>query len=229
MTPRMGGYVPADHASRHQDGGRDEISIASLSGEAAVMTTHKADLDAHMINLLEQFVVGTYLSYPYPHTTSVTITMTQYRLYAMLFVVARDMTFDRIAIDVNTLESGKDVRLGIYNCNASLKPSSLIKDCVTVDTDSAVLKELALSPSVSLTKGRYFLVAISDAGGTVRYECTLPTVGGLGLSGTFGRAYSGYYLAGDSGDFAALPDPFGASPTLYEYTPKIGLRLESLD
>lgn len=39
--PRMGGYVPTDHKTRHQDGGRDEISIASLSGEPATLTTHK--------------------------------------------------------------------------------------------------------------------------------------------------------------------------------------------
>lgn len=33
--PRMGGYVPTDHKTRHQDGGRDEISIASLEGNPA--------------------------------------------------------------------------------------------------------------------------------------------------------------------------------------------------
>lgn len=32
MSPRMGGYVPTDHASRHQDGGRDELDLTGLSG-----------------------------------------------------------------------------------------------------------------------------------------------------------------------------------------------------
>ena len=67
--PRMGGFVPSDHASRHEDGGRDEISladllpgehasehedggddeisIASLSGTPAALTTHAGEAGVH--------------------------------------------------------------------------------------------------------------------------------------------------------------------------------------
>lgn len=47
MTPKMGGYTPADHAGRHEDGGRDEVSVASLSGTPAALTTHAAVAAAH--------------------------------------------------------------------------------------------------------------------------------------------------------------------------------------
>lgn len=47
MSPEMGGYTPADHASRHEDDGRDEMSIAGLLGEPATLATHKADYELH--------------------------------------------------------------------------------------------------------------------------------------------------------------------------------------
>jgi len=37
--PRMGGYVPADHKTRHQDGGRDEISLDGLSGNPVTLAS----------------------------------------------------------------------------------------------------------------------------------------------------------------------------------------------
>ena len=40
------GGVP-DHAPMHQDGGTDEINIASLSGTPAALTTHEADTSTH--------------------------------------------------------------------------------------------------------------------------------------------------------------------------------------
>lgn len=59
--PRMGGYVPADHKTRHEDGGRDEISIASLSGEPATLTTHK-DLATGIHGVGSGDIVGTGLT-----------------------------------------------------------------------------------------------------------------------------------------------------------------------
>lgn len=45
-------YTLEAHASNHEDGGSDEISIAGLAGEPAELTTHKADADAHHSNVV---------------------------------------------------------------------------------------------------------------------------------------------------------------------------------
>ena len=42
-----GGGAPESHASQHQDGGTDEISIAALSGTPAALTTHEGAADPH--------------------------------------------------------------------------------------------------------------------------------------------------------------------------------------
>jgi len=203
--------------------------MLKLAGELieGQLADHVARLDAHTINLYEQFAVGQYLPLPLVYI-SYDLTMVQYRLYATYIVVARDMTFDRIAIDIETLDNGKDIRLGIYNCNSSLEPSSLVQDCGTVDTDSTGLKAITLDPAVSLTKGRYFLAAITDSDGVAKVVNATPYSGGLGLSTNFDRARTGYQVTKTATEFAALGDPFGAA-NLDTASPVIGLRVESLD
>jgi len=48
-----GGGAPESHASQHQDGGADEISIAALSGTPAALTTHEGAADPHSVYRLE--------------------------------------------------------------------------------------------------------------------------------------------------------------------------------
>jgi len=58
MTPEMGGQYPSDHKAMHQDGGRDEVSVAALAGETTELTTHKAVGAAHHSNLAEiEFII----------------------------------------------------------------------------------------------------------------------------------------------------------------------------
>jgi hypothetical protein len=47
-----GGGAPPAHASTHEDGGSDEISVAGLAGEPAELTTHKANASAHHSNVV---------------------------------------------------------------------------------------------------------------------------------------------------------------------------------
>lgn len=47
MTPIEGGFTPADHASIHENGGRDEISLTGLAGTPTALTTHEADYELH--------------------------------------------------------------------------------------------------------------------------------------------------------------------------------------
>ena len=186
---RMGGYVPTDHKTRHQDGGRDELSIASLSGTPAELTTHAAltiahgtvddiadqadiaahaaDLDAHTYNILELLRTGEY--YTSIATSSVTGTLNAVAntLYAIPLWVARKITIDRMTINVTTLADGKVVRLGIYNNGVNLYPGTLLLDAGTVSTSTTGHKVIT-GLSQALTKGLYWLVALSDGTPTLR-------------------------------------------------------------
>ena len=64
--PRMGGYYPTDHKITHEKDGRDEVSIASLAGTPAALTTHAANANAHHTPTKELFVPvtqGTLITY----------------------------------------------------------------------------------------------------------------------------------------------------------------------
>ena len=45
------GQTPLTHKTAHQDGGSDEISIEGLAGEPLALTAHEADPDAHHSNI----------------------------------------------------------------------------------------------------------------------------------------------------------------------------------
>lgn len=191
---------------------------------------HAADFDAHTLNPVEQVLIGGYLG-PLVAGASDNQTLSQYRLYAILLWVSRDMTFDRIATHVETADSGKDARLGIYG-HSDLYPTTLLKDCGTVDLDATGTQELIISPSLKLTKGYYFLAAITDSDGIATFTKALsnvPCAFPLGVTPTsFDYAYAGYYINQASGQFAALPT-FPAGATLSFGIPIIALRVASLD
>lgn len=209
MSPRMGGYVPADHASRHQDGGRDEISIASLSGTPAALSTHEADIDVHMADMFQTLRTGEYQALVNAYYTSA-VSIAANTLYAYPYVVARTLTIDRIGIYVQALSAGA-ARLGIYNTGTNLYPGTLLLDAGTVDVSSTGLK--AATVSQQLTKGVYFLVVVSNTTPDLHGGNT--NRGGITLLGQytagFGQTYAGWSVAFT---YAALPDPFTAGGSL---------------
>ena len=88
---------------------------------------HKAALDAHTKNPLEVVRIGDYY-YPWLAAAPTTRVLTANQLWAFVFQIPRAMTFDRIAIKVDTAVADMSARLGIYNDNGSLYPSSLVLD-----------------------------------------------------------------------------------------------------
>jgi len=185
---------------------------------------HKALLDAHTKNMLEQSLVGKYYNSLGGRAAS-NVTLVADRLCGYLIVVARTMTFDQILIGVQTAgDAGTAARLGIYNLDSALAPSTLVKDYGTVSVATTGAKTIAYEQQ--LTKGYYLGAVISD-GAPILYgyypdytpfQATAPDYAI--------NFFRGYYVAQAYG---ALPDPFPASPTLGEVTPSVWLRIKSLD
>lgn len=188
-----------------------------------ILNTHIADLDAHTYNKLEKLVPGQYFQSTFSEQFSTAdATLTADRLYCMPFVVARAMTFDRIAIKVDTLAAGAGARLGIYNSGADATPGTLLLDAGVVAVTSTGIKAITISQQ--LTKGLYWLACVSD--GAPLVDRFYSEFSPYGLEETFSSTATAIYVAHTYG---ALPDPFGTPTKTTSPVPMVFLRLLSMD
>jgi len=232
MTPEMGGYTPADHKTRHQDGGRDEISIANLAGTPTELATHKADIDAHMVDWYQTLLVGNYII-PVPLGISLqTHQLVADRLYATPFIVARNITVDRIAVYCTALAAaaGKILRLGIYNDTGACYPDALQVDAGTVAVGSGdATGLLAITIDTTLTKGLHWLIFVSDGDPTFRAHRSVWSPLGFPAAEfrPDTRILKHYYIASIGAGALSATFPDGASTT-YVDTTTVCCRLASL-
>lgn len=201
-----------------------KLNDVVINGIRTDLVTHAADLGAHTRNPRQELKTGEYYT-GCPVEVWVTSQFAANRLYGLPFHVARDATYDRITINVTTVNSGQNIRLGIYELGTDLYPGALVLDAGTVDVSGTGVEAITISQA--LTKGLYFVAAVADAG--------TPVIKGY---------YPGKSPMGDcrsaldavpnacwdvAFSYAALPDPFttgGATSTLAF---AIFLRLASLD
>lgn len=84
------------------------------------------------------------------------------------FVTLTAITIDQIVIEVTTAAAAANTaRVGIYNADVDLQPTSLVVDAGTVATDSTGVK--AASISTTLQPGRYLLAINASADFTARF------------------------------------------------------------
>jgi hypothetical protein len=107
--------------------------------------------------------------------------------------VDTSITLDRLYAEITSAASaGNTMRMGIYNCDTDLQPTSLVVDggTVAIDATSAVSSTI----NQVLTPGRYLLASLPQANCTVR--CVfgwLPSLGfapGLGGTSIVGELYA---------------------------------------
>jgi hypothetical protein len=75
----------------------------------------------------------------------------------------RSVTLDRVAVEVTTLQSGANARLGLYSVGASGVPGSLVVDFGEINCSSTGVKELTVSQAV--TAGPYYLTLLNEVNG----------------------------------------------------------------
>jgi len=188
---------------------------------------HDADLDAHIYSQYQALRTGNYHLFPLGaagFSSGLLQTFTANRLYAIPFIVSRKSTYDRIGMKCTTLSAGHSVRLGIYKDGTNLYPSTLVLDCGTVSVAATGHKEITIDQQ--LTKGIYWLVAVSDGTPIVAGVYLETTVLGL-QPNELTYPYVGWYVAFS---YAALPATFTAGGTIIaNQSIGIALRLKSLD
>ncbi|MEE8194445.1 MAG: hypothetical protein V3T73_02960 [Dehalococcoidales bacterium] len=202
--------------------------MLKLAGELleGQLAEHTARLDAHTKNVLEILRTGAYHLPASINYQALAITADQ--LYARPLIVARDITIDRIAIEVTGAGAGgTKARLGIYNLGDDLYPGTLLLDAGEVAVDSTGIK--AVTVSQALTKGIYFMAMVADGTPTVYADNNWPDFGGiLGYDpNNFSAQNRGWKVAHS---YAVLPDPFTAGGTShYNNGLKVCVRIASLD
>jgi len=202
-----------------------QVGVYTKIDADADIAAHAADVEAHLKTPWSKTPVGRYW-FPYVGYMA-TIALAQYTLYGSIFMVPRDFTADRIAVDVTTSEVGKDIRLGVYAFDQDTwEPGALIEDFGTVDTDSIAIKPLTIDRA--FTKGMYLLAAITD-GTTVEIR-RARNYGAYPLQAdVFAGGIIMNYKAQGAPQFAALPAAFPADPSEESWCPVLGLRVASLD
>ena len=204
--------------------GTDALTGVAISSNA--FYDHAADLDAHTRNLFQLIRTGNYFAPAPLGAAGGGFGLDANRLFAIPFIVARNLTIDRLAIHVGTGVAGS-ARLGIYNDGTNLYPGTLLKDVGVVDVTTAGIKAATITGNLALTKGLYHLVALADVTPTVR-DCSLSW-------SPYGHSATEFAPTAELGrwevaqTYGALPDPFPAGGAQGITIPIILPRLLSLD
>ena len=203
--------------------------MLKLAGELSdgQLAEHMDDLDAHTHNWMQTIKAGQYF-YPVPVSSVAQRATVADTIYAIPFMVARNITIDRLALQVVAAGAGSTIaRLGIYKNGADNYPAELVLDAGTVAVDSVAIVAAVIDQT--LIKGLYWLVVVSD--GTPQIYLGYQTWSPLGNSATnFTPTWviSQWSKAGVGA--GVLADPFVSGATagsLYGYL--IMPRLASLD
>ncbi len=183
-----------------------------------------SDLEAHTKNLFEILRIGDNYIFPTEGGATTQIVNAN-QMLAFPFLVARDITVDRIAVHVSTADAGKNARLGIYNNGTNLYPGTLVLDAGVVSVNATGVQAITIDQA--LTKGLYWLVLVSDGTPTFRARSSLTTILG-GDATNFATIVLGWKV---TFTYAALPNPFTAGGALASnfFGLMIGLRPSSLD
>lgn len=220
-------HTDDQHASSHQDGGADELSLASLSGTPAALATHAADIDAHAFDIRQIMRVDRY------HTEFGSFASGDEgcpgadKLSASPFTIARTLTINRLhIITVQAGGAGKSARLGIYYDDGDGYPGALLTDAGEVDIEDAASKYIDLDPTIQLTKGLYWLCIICEAECRPRYRFWNTHWSPIGAHG---GGYITYLCWTKAQAYGALPDPFPSGATADGHPVGIALRVASLD
>ncbi len=206
--------------------------MLKLAGEfiEEQLADHIVTLDAHTKNYMEILRTGEYI---YPSFRSITTskqTIANDRMYATLWIVTRDISIDRLAIECDTTpEADADARLGIYNDGTNLYPGTLLRDGGAVDLDTTGIKTVTFDPVLSVPKGIYWLaVLLNSPGNAGKLKYGITGSPSFSVNATnFGAPYTAWDVAQAYG---ALPDPFTAGAALNSSRAFLVLpRIASLD
>jgi len=218
-------HTDDQHASSHESGGADELSLTSLAGTPAALATHQDDIDAHMCDRRAIMRVGRYFADLGGYASANDNCPGANKLAAQPFTVVRDITIDRIACATTVAGgAGTHARLGIYLDDGGGYPGDLVLDAGEVDVENVAIKSITIDQA--LTKGLYWLCFIADVECRPRYKFWGHDVSPIGYTEHDYIAHLAWYKAQAYG---ALPDPFPSGASADGHPVGVKLRIKSMD
>lgn len=137
------------------------------------------------------------------------------RLYAIPFVVSKEITIDTWYLYVTTAQTGSEVTLGIYQDNGNLSPAgaSLVDVIGYVETKSTGIK--SISKEITLSPGLYWLAhyASYSSAPVVRAIALGQVIHPLGYAEIDGNMNS-YLYAAQTYSRGSMPSTYPSSPSV---------------
>ena len=133
------------------------------------------------------------------------------RMYAIPFIISREITISEWAIEIATAASGKKIKLVLYANGSNLYPGTLIKELGEIDASSGGVK--TITNSTAFTPGVYWVVIWSDGTPTIRAVVQTYLLPILGYSAVGSNGYPNTYYYKDY-TYGSAPDPYPSGATL---------------
>lgn len=234
LKPNPGLYLPLQGGTMSGDiamAGNKVTGLAAAvaAGEAVRYNeylAHTINKKAHTQNILEVVRTGDGYYSGYSRGAAMAAALDGDRLYGIALIVVRTITFDRIAIEVVTVEAGKSIRLGVYELGTNLLPGALLLDAGFINAGSGGVRPINID--LQLEPGIYFTACLSDSTGTVKVRRAAVLGAPLGRQATKLASVEGGWCKVQA--YGVLPDPFPATPWKSAgNVPLILLRPSSLD
>lgn len=187
------------------------------------ISDHAADLDAHIHDIREQMVVARYFGVP-GYLGQTPYAQEAHILFAIPLVIPRNLTVDRIALNIATAVAGGLARIGIYS-DSSLTPGAQLNAGGEIDCSTTGFKEVTISQALS--KGLLWLAYVCN-NATIAIDLMRGIFSIIGMSST---AQYPIGMLRRVFAYAALPDPWGTpdDPPSSGHYWNVVLRLLSLD
>lgn len=193
--PRMGAGPPADHSTRHQDAGEDEVNIASLSGTPAALTTHAVLTEVHGSS---GDVIGatTFVAHAIDadahHSRAIADGRSRYNTTNLLVIpgtvsqmdstteilantiqyypirVRTPITIDQVVFEVTTpAAAGEKARIAIYAADTDWQPGALQVASAEIACDAGAVVTTDIAET-TLQEGRYLIAIICEGNTSFR-------------------------------------------------------------
>jgi hypothetical protein len=204
-----------------------EIVLNITPGNVGAYTKDAADNIAPLFSAPGTGMVSAYRStgatlnrwYSSPQTGTglTTASLIANRVYAIPFIVAKQVTCDRIGLQVTNGTASSTVRLAIYQDDGNLYPNALVADFGTVSTASNGVQTITISQTLS--PGLYWLACVSGLTPILRGFAVAGMVPLLGLPSTFGTALGLGWSVTDTGAITQMPAVFPAGAVVITNVP----------
>lgn len=196
----------------------EELVLQSDNANWRIVQADQLDVSAYRAKgaTLNRWYSSSDSAYNFSATTYTTTANT---IRVTAFYASKVMTIDAMAMNITTASAGNNCRVGIYNDNGNLYPSTLVVDAGVQSTTPVGTKVFTTGMPVTVQPGLYWLAHTCSVNAIMRGISSIGMVNVLGFDATLGG--NGIPVQPGIGwtvnaAFAALPAAYPAGGTVLQ-------------